>query len=150
MNLHELHNNLAPQLVLAPVATAVADNTAQVSAIVDMRGTRGVEFYILTGTLADADATFAVTMTHGDAVNDETTPTTITDSAAVDTESLVGTLAEASFTFAADSTVKRIGYNPSRGNAKRWVRLTITPSNNTGAAPLAVLALKMPLTVPVA
>lgn len=140
--MHELHNNFYPTLGLAPVV--VGDNTAQSTAIVDMKGHRSVEFYILTGTLADADATFAVTMTAGDAVDDVANPTSITDSAAADADCLIGTLAGASFTFAADGVVKRVGYSPGRGAGKRYVRLTITPTGNSGNAPLAVLALRLP------
>jgi hypothetical protein len=145
---HELHNNLAYSVGLAPVVAS--DNTALSTAIVDMKGHASVEFVIMTGVLADADATFAVTMTHGDAVDSESAPTTITDSAAADADCLLGSLAGASFTFAADGAVKRIGYSPDRGAGKRFVRLTITPTGNSGNAPLAVLALRLPRTRPVA
>lgn len=144
--MHELHNNLGYAVGLAPVV--VSDNTASSTAIVDMAGLEAVEFVILTGTLADADATFAVTMTHGDAVDSESNPTTITDSAAAHADCLLGTLAAAGFTFAADGAVRTVGYAPNRGPGKRWVRLTITPSNNTGSAPLAVAVVKLPLRRP--
>ena len=137
--MHELHNTLKYSLGLAPVV--VGDNTAQVSAIVDMAGYMAAEFLILTGTLADADATFAVTMEHGDAAN-------LSDATAVDTDSLLGTLAAASFTFAADNTVKSVGYSSSRGAAKRYVRLTVTPTGNSGAAPLAIAVVRLPTVMP--
>ena len=54
MNMHELHNNLKESVGLAPVAAASTDNTAQTTAIVDMKGYHSVEWYIMTGTLADA------------------------------------------------------------------------------------------------
>ena len=146
--MHELHNNLLATLGLAP--QVASDNTALSTAIVDLKGYQSVEFYILTGTLADADATFAVTLSHRDAVDSESAPTTITDSAAADADCLIGTLAAAGFTFAADNAVKRVGYSPDRGAGKRFVRLTITPSGNSGNAPLAVLALRLPRTRPVA
>jgi hypothetical protein len=50
---------------------------------------------------------------------------------------LLGTEAEAGFQFDDDDEVRKIGY---RGD-KRYVRLTITPSGNTGDAPLAALAI---------
>ena len=146
--MHELHNNVYATLGLAPVV--VADNTAQSTAIVDLKGHKSVEFFVLTGAVADPDATFAVTMTHGDAVDDVSNPTSITDSAAEDADCLIGTLAGASFTFAADNTVKRVGYSPGRGAGKRFVRLTLTPTGNSGNAPLAILAVRMPLGRPVA
>ena len=42
---------------------------------------------------------------------------------------LLGTTAGASFTFSDDNKIAKIGYIGS----KRYVRLTVTPSNNTGA-----------------
>ena len=139
----ELVSNLTYEVALAPAAAAVADNTAQVSGIIDTRGYEHVTFVILTGALADADATFAVTMHHGDAAN-------LSDATTVDTACLVGTLADAGFTFAADNAVRKVGYTPGKGGGKRYVRITVTPSANTGAAPMAILAAKLPLQRPAA
>jgi hypothetical protein len=124
-----LANDLKQVLVLAPLATAVADNTAQVGAIVDHRGFASVTYFIVTGTLADADATFAVTLSHGDQSN-------LSDAAAVTDAQLIGTLAGASFTFADDAKVIKLGYV----GGKDFSRITVTPSANTGAAPLAIIA----------
>jgi hypothetical protein len=115
---------------LAPVAAAITDNTAQVSAIIDTLGYRSLAFIILFGTLADADATLAVTMSHGDASN-------LSDAAAVPANQINGTYALAGATFADDGETRKIGYLGS----KRYVRLTVTPSGNTGAIPIAILAL---------
>ena len=123
-------NEMNPVVVLAPVAVALADNTAQVGNIVDTLGYGACTFVITTGTLEDANATFAVSMEHGDAAN-------LSDTAAVPADQLVGTTALASFTFAADSKCFKLGYI----GYKRYVRLTITPSANTGNAPLAVIAI---------
>jgi hypothetical protein len=146
MNMHELHNNLVAQVALAPLAAAIADTTAQVGTVVDMQGFHSVEFYVITGALADVDATFAVILEHSDASN-------MSGSAVVTAADGVipeGAPTVANFIFSDDNAVKRIGYTPAKGAGRRYVRLTITPAANTGAAPLAVLALKMPLTVPVA
>jgi len=140
---HELLNNVAYEVALAPAAAAVADNTAQVGAIIDMQGYEHVTFVIATGTLADADATFAVTLQDGDQAN-------LSDAAAVDTACLVGSLAGAGFTFANDSATKKVGYTPGKGAGKRYVRLTITPTGNAAAAPMAAIAAKMPLLKPAA
>lgn len=118
-----------PQVAIAPVVAT--DNTALVSNIIDCQGYNGLSFVIMTGTLADADATFAVTMEHGDAAN-------LSDTAAVTSSDLAGTLANAGFTFAADNACRKVGYI----GAKRYVRLTVTPTGNTGNAPIAVLALQ--------
>jgi hypothetical protein len=113
---------------LSPVVAT--DNTALVSQIVDTAGYESLTWIIQTGTLADADATFAVTMHHGDASD-------LSDAAAVTSDDLIGTLALASFTFADDNKQRKLGYK----GTKRYVRLTITPSNNTGDAPIAVAAI---------
>lgn len=128
-------NNIHPLIGLAPLAAAIADNTAQVSAIIDTRGSDSLTWVIATGILADVDATFAVTMDHGEAAN-------LSDAAAVPAADIAGTLALAGFTFAADGATRKVGYIGS----KRFVRLTVTPAANTGAAPLAIIAILGDLT----
>lgn len=120
-------NSLHPLRAISPVS--VADNTAQASQIIDRQSYRSLTFLILTGSIADADATFAVTMTHGD-VSD------LSDSAAVASTDIVGTLALAGFQFDDDNETRKIGYV----GGKRYVRLTITPTNNASAALLAAVA----------
>ncbi len=126
--MRDMMNNIHPVPAIAPVV--VTDTTAQVSAIIDLQNYDGCTFVIATGTLADADATFAVTLDHGDASN-------LSDAAAVTAATgLVGTLALAGFTFADDGECRKVGYT----GVKRYVRLTITPSANTGNAPLTAIA----------
>jgi hypothetical protein len=74
--MRDLHNNIHPVPVLAPAATAVADNTAQVGSIVDHQGYDSAEYVIITGTLADAGATFTVLLEEGAIANlsDAATP----------------------------------------------------------------------------
>jgi hypothetical protein len=118
--MRDITNRLHIRPAFEPKA-AVADNTAQVSAIVDLSGYDGCMLVLVTGTLTDADATFAVTMEHGDQSN-------LSDAAACGTSDLTGTVAGAGFTFADDVEARKIGYVGS----KRYVRATVTPSNNTG------------------
>lgn len=143
--LHETKSSFPKSLGFAPVVLTNAD-TAQVTAIVDMQGLESVEWVIATGALTDSDATFTVSVAHGDAVDDPDAPATITDSGAAPDECLVGLEADASFTAAnGDSTVKSISYTPGYGAGKRYARLTVTPAgNNSGAAPLACIAIKKP------
>ncbi len=132
-------SNINPRRALSPVA-ATTDNTAYVSQIIDVQGFDALTFLILIGALVDADATFAVTMDHGDVSN-------LSDAAAVPAAQIAGTLALAGFTFAADDTIRKVGYLGD----KRYVRLTITPSNNTGNVFLAAVAvLGEPLQAPTA
>ncbi|MDH5612209.1 MAG: hypothetical protein OEY66_07115 [Gammaproteobacteria bacterium] len=123
--MRDLHNNINPTGV---AVTANTDNTATVSGIIDLQGYGSLEFLIATGTLADADATFTTLVEEGDVAN-------LSDAAAVADGDLLGTEALASFTFAEDDSVFKIGYT---GN-KRYVRCTVTPAANTGAAPLAII-----------
>ena len=125
---NDLHNNLDFKRAISPVS--VADNTAVVSQIIDRRGYGSLEFAIATGSVADADATFTVLVEHGDAAN-------LSDAAAAPDEDLLGTEVLASFAFADDDKVRKIGY---RG-IKRYVRMTITPAANASAALIAVLAI---------
>lgn len=98
---------------------AVTDNTAQVSASVDRQGYDSVTLGMVTGTLSDADATFTLLMEES---SDNSAWSTV---AAAD---LIGTVALGSFDFAADGVCRKIGYK----GAKRYVRATVTPANNTG------------------
>jgi hypothetical protein len=130
----DIYNTLKEQQVLAPVA--ITDNTARVGTVVDLAGFDALKYSIAIGTLADADAAFAVLVEDSD---DGVTYT------AVDDKFLLGTEAAASFTFADDNKVRSIGYNGS----KRYNRMTITPANNTGSAVFGVTAiLGYPLNAP--
>jgi hypothetical protein len=118
MPLYDLHNNIDVKRGLSPVV-AGTDNTAYVSQILDTAGANSAEFIILIGANTDADATFTVLMEDGDDAS-------LSDNAAVDNAYLLGTEALASFTFADDNEVRKIGYI----GPKRYVRVTITPANN--------------------
>ena len=130
----DLHNITAKQQVLAPAD--ITDNTAQVCTVVDLVGFDALEYVINIGTLADADATFTVLVEDSD---DNSTYAPVADAF------LLGTEAEASFTFAEDDEVRSIGYIGS----KRYNRMTITPAANTGSAIFGVVAIKgRPLNAP--
>jgi hypothetical protein len=127
--MRDLYNNIEVRRAFSPAA-AVTNNTAYVSQIIDMQGFRSLVWVILIGGLVDADATFVVLMEHGD-------DSGLSDAAAVPDAQLDPTEAIASFDFADDDTVRKIGYV----GEKRYVRLTITPADNTGDAFVAITAL---------
>ena len=132
----DLFNHIHLVRALSPVS--VADNTAQVSQIIDRQGYESVTYLIAMGSLADADATFTVLLEEGDAAN-------LSDAVAVDDRYLLGTELLAGFQFDDDNEVRKLGYI---GN-KRYTRLTITPVNNASAALLCVIAeLGHPMVVP--
>ena len=135
--MRDLHNNIAVKPVISPQVGT--DNTAMVGAIIDRQGMESLEYIIATGTLADADATFTALLEEGDASN-------LSDAAAVADADLLGTEALASFTFASDDKVFKLGYK----GKKRYTRLTITPAANTGNAPISAVAVMEALNVPTA
>lgn len=111
-----------------------ADTVFQ-SQIIDLQGYDSCYFAIATGALEDANATFTVLMQESDNANF----TSANDVADADMVSQTyGTAPEtaAGFQFDDDNEVRKIGYI---GN-KRYVRLYITPSGNTGTALVSVTA----------
>jgi hypothetical protein len=116
--MRDLHNSTHFVPLITPVA-ARTDNTAIVSAIIDLAGYEGCELVLVTGANTDANATFAVLVEDGDNSG-------LSDAAAVADTFLVGTEAGAGFTFADDGECRKIGYI----GAKRYVRMTVTPTGN--------------------
>lgn len=114
---------------LFPPKAAVTDNTAQVSNIIDTFGYNSLTLVLDAGTLTDADATFALTLEHGD-------DSGLSDTAVPASTDLIGTLANASFQFDSDNKCRKVGYI----GAKRYVRATVTPTANTGNLFLAGIA----------
>jgi hypothetical protein len=127
--MRDLANHLSVKRAISPAA-AVATNTPIVSQIIDLSGYQQAMFAINIGSLVDADATFTTLVEHGDVSN-------LSDAAAVPDSQLTGSEAAASFTFAADNTTRKIGYV----GPKRYLRLTITPANNTGDAFIDAVAI---------
>ena len=127
--MRDLHNNLTPRRLISP-ATATTDNTAWVSQIVDRQGFESLELVLNIGALDDADATFTVLVEDGDQSD-------LSDGAAVSDDGLLGTEALSGFSFSDDNSMRKIGYV---GN-KRYIRVTVTPVNNTAAAYVSGVAL---------
>ncbi|MCK9326403.1 MAG: hypothetical protein M0P69_13000 [Bacteroidales bacterium] len=128
--MRDLHNNIKVSKGIAPYDHATGD-AAVSTEIIDTQGYGSLEFLIATGSLADDDATFTVLVQHGD-------DSALGDAASVDDVDLLGTEAGASFVFSDDNSVFKIGYTGD----KRYVRLTITPDGNTGAALLCVVVVQ--------
>lgn len=125
----DIHSQFSAAVGLAPIVGT--DDTALVSEIIDMQGLDAVEFIVMSGVLADANATFAIALYESD------TSTMTGDEAAVtDADLLYG--APTAWTFANDGAIQQFGY---RGK-KRYLRVKITPTGNTGDAPFAVAVIK--------
>lgn len=129
-----LHNN-ALRVAIAPPATAVANNTPIVGNWIDRSGFESLTFGILTGALADADATFTVLVEDANAA-DQSDAAAVPDQGLISPTSGVAPEAAAGFTFAAANVTKKIGYVGD----KQFARITVTPAGNTGAAPIAAVA----------
>lgn len=125
----DLYNSIKVARAISPQNPGSGD-TAIVSQIIDRDGFDGLTFAIATGSLSDANATFTVLVEDGDVSN-------LSDGAAVGDSLLLGTEAAASFQYDDDNETRKIGYI---GN-KRYVRLTITPSGNTGDVYVSAVAL---------
>ena len=135
--MRELHDNIDVKTGIVPAAATI-DNTPFVSQILDMQNLQSAEFIILTGSLADSDATFTVLAEEGEQAN-------LADHTAIDDRDLLGLETQASFDVSADNKVFKIGIRPS---GKRYKRITITPANNTGNAFVAGVWITKPLMVP--
>lgn len=125
----DLYNKLKFSRAISPVNET--GTTALVSQIIDMQGYHSLVFAILTGSLADSNATFTVLLEEG-------ADSGLSDNTAVSDDDMHGTEALASFVFSDDNTVKKIGY---KGN-KRYVRLTITPAGNSSDAYISAVAVQ--------
>lgn len=126
--LRDLMNNIHVLRAISPVV--ITDNTASVSQIIDTAGYESLTFAINCGTLSDADTTVTALVEDGD-------DAALADSSAVDDAYLIGTEALASFRFDDDNETRKIGYV----GIKRYVRLTLTPANNTGNIPVGAVAI---------
>lgn len=138
MNNSDLFNSINLKRGISPYDHATGD-AAVSTEIIDMQPNSSLTFAIAAGSLADADATFTVLVEEGDASN-------LSDAAAVADADLLGTEALAAPLFSDDNKVFKIGYK----GIKRYVRLTITPGANTGAALLCVIAIVTPRLQPAA
>lgn len=121
----DLHDNIKVSRGVSPIA-ATTDNTAYVSQILDTANFGSAEFVGQFGSIADADVTFTVLVEDG---NDSG----LSDAAAVDDAFLLGIeamvdSAGVALRFDQDNKTIKIGYI----GPKRYVRVTITPANNSG------------------
>lgn len=142
----ELHNTIKYKQAIAPVAS-VTNDTAFVSNIIDTDGALGVEFIGVLGAVSDANVTFVVLVEDGDNAS-------LTDNAAVADANLLGVEAGTVTTGAAvsgaapgyadDNKTFKIGYK----GKKRYVRVTVTPSGNTGDIFMAGIWALLMRTVP--
>ncbi len=126
----DLFNNVSIAPLWDPIDLGTGD-TAKVSEIIDMQGASSLLILLAFGSIADSDVTFTVLVEDGD-------DSSLTDNAAVADAYLHGTEALATPTFGDDNKVFKIGYT----GPKRYVRVTLTPANNTGAILTCAIAVR--------
>lgn len=128
--MRDLASNIAVRPVIAPAANNNLGTTPLVGTVIDRLGFGALAYAIITGTLSDANATYAVLVEESDAAD--------TGFTAVDDAYLTGTEAAAGFNFGDDGETRKIGY---RG-PKRFTRLTVTPTGaDSGDSPIAAIAI---------
>lgn len=132
-------HNLGFRVAISP--RTVSNNNAIVGEWIDRLGFESLTFAIATGELADSDAEFAVLVEHSDGAGLEDSPSehiavAVADDFLLSAQADVAPEVAAGFDFADDTSTKKIGYVGSN----RYVRLTITPSGNSGNAPIAAIA----------
>lgn len=128
----DLFNRIKTSQLFPPKA-AVTDNTAQASNIIDLGGYYSAIIELILGTESDADAIFDVKITESDdsgmagatavATTDLQPDTQLTNPATGGTSG-----AQYSFLFSNDNINLKIGYL----GIKRYLQVTVTPTNNTG------------------
>lgn len=127
---YDIQHNIPLVTASAPRGTS-SDNTPitlpSATTGFDLQNFEAVNVLLVSGTLADADATFSVELRESDATNGTY--------AAIDDANLIALESTAGFTFAEDNAVKQIGVVPRR----RFLRVVITPANNTGASEFSAI-----------
>lgn len=115
----DFHNNILVSRALSPAA-AITDNTAQVTEVLDCANAAVNELIYAFGSIADADVTFTLLVEESDASG--------SGYAAVADADLLGTEGNGAPLFGSDNKTSKIGYI----GAKRYIRATLTPANNSG------------------
>lgn len=140
--MRDMTNSKQIKRVISPVSEA--GTTPLVGQIIDHRGFDAATYVILTGSIADADATFTVLLEESDD-SGMSGASAVADADMVSQSSSAPETA-AAFQFDDDNECRKLGYLGS----KRYTRLTITPVNNASAALVAACCvLEQPAQQPV-
>ena len=123
----DMHNNVTVKRVISPISQS--GNAAMVGAVIDRQGYDSVEYAITLGTITTAGTAYT-------ALLEESDNSDMSSSNAVADADLLGTEALASFVDSEVNTTKKLGYI----GGKRYTRLTMTPSGNTGASTMSAIA----------
>ncbi len=128
--MRDLYNNIEARVAEVPIATAQTNNDPIITEIIDMQGFKSLVFLVILGVLADAAFTTVVLI-------EESDDSGMSGANAVIDAQLDPTELVMAFDHDDDSSVRKIGYV----GEKRYVQMTITPSDNTGNLPISIIAL---------
>ncbi len=117
--MRDLHNNIDVRPAIDPYDHATGD-AAVSTEVCDLQGFNACELILSFGSIADSDVTLVVVFYDGD---------TTSPASAVDDADLLGTEALLMPLMTDDNKVYKLGYTGHH----RYVKATITPTNNTGA-----------------
>jgi hypothetical protein len=127
-----IHNE-SYEVAIPPVV--VTNNTAQVGNWIDRSGFDALSFAIQSGTIVTSGATFTVLMEEASAA-DQSDHAAVADQDMLSQVEGVAPETAAGLGVAVSNNAAKIGYI----GGKQYVRITVTPASNTGAAPLAAVA----------
>ena len=111
------------------------NNTAQVGNWIDRSGFDSLSFAIQTGTIVTEGATFTVLMEEASAA-DQSDHAAVADQDMLSQVAGVAPETAAGLGVAVSNNTAKIGYI----GGKQYVRITVTPAANSGAAPMAAVA----------
>ena len=127
MSSQDLHNNIKTSVGL-DVAAITTDTTTNGN-IIDTQGYESLEFVLVSATITDGD--YVPALVYGDESN-------LSDAAAVPSDFVIGSYADASFTEDTDDNqTRRVGYV----GHKRYVRLDIVSTTTTTGGTIGALAI---------
>lgn len=126
--MQDIYNSVVLKRGLSPVSSS--SDSGLTTEIIDMQGYHSALLGILTGSIGDADVTFAVTVAESDNSN-------MSSSSAVASANIVGgSLTDAGFRYDDDNEVRKLLIRPT----KRYIQATITPTGNSSSPSAALLA----------
>jgi hypothetical protein len=141
--MRDMANNIQVKRVISP--DSVVDDTPAVGEVIDRLGYESLTYVIAIGSVIDSDAEFTVLLEESDE-DDMSGANAVDDADMISQTEGVAPETAAGFTFDNDDEVRKLAYI----GAKRYTRLTITPSGNYAVAQIAAVAvLGHPHTAPV-
>lgn len=130
----DIHNTMFQETIM--VNENIISDTVTLSAIIDTVKFYGHEFLITGSEILDGE--YVISIQEGNEVDDEATPTVITDGATADSEDILATLSNLTLTVAETGLTARLGYI----GVKRWLRVELTSTATTSGGTFNILSVQ--------